>query len=216
MIIWRPKHEIQARSRVIRAAWTNMSYDWKADVRERKFNEQSGICLICKEPIQDSSGFCASLDHAISVKYYAVMDFPIEEAVAHANNERNLVVLHPRCNLAKSGQDLEEFLERLAAGEQVIGAPKTWTPEQIEQRKHRSRKFRRRMDREARRLARYLARQLALEEKVAKRKKKLTAKLCQKLRDNKLKRAELPRELWGTQRIWRRVKNKPFVFNKRF
>jgi len=181
---------MRARSKIIRAAWNRLPNAWKDEVRDKKFNEQSGTCLVCKEPIPDSSGLFACLDHAISVRCYAEMDMPIEEAVAHANHEKNLVVLHPHCNLTKSGQDLEEFLVQLSAGEQVIDEPRKWTPEEIEKRKQASEKFQRRLTK----IKRRQTREQRAAEREAKRVEFRKKRLAKRLEENRLKRAERPKE----------------------
>jgi len=60
---------------------------------------------------------------------------PIEEAAAFANDERNIVAVHPSCNTAKGRADIMEFLESLQTGERKINKPRTYTPEEIEEKK---------------------------------------------------------------------------------
>ncbi len=48
--------------------------------------------------------------------------------------EKNFVVLHPYCNLLKHEQDLEEFLDRVAAGDFSFHRSRTWTNAWLQER----------------------------------------------------------------------------------
>jgi len=125
MLLSRPEHEVKERSAAIRADFKRR-YDLNV-LREQLFNEQSGTCAICKQPMQSSDSIIGEVDHAISIMLYVTWDFTIEEACEHANNRRNLLAVHTSCNRVKSGRDYEEFISLLDKGEVSLGSTELTT-----------------------------------------------------------------------------------------
>ncbi len=136
MILRRPKHEIEDRSKAIRLDFAKR-YDLD-ELREQLFREQDGVCAICKKPLQDSCSVITAVDHAISIYLYATWDYPIEEASMYANARCNLLAVHHLCNIAKSGVDFEEFVERLASGELSLVPVVALTLEKIQRLKEQN------------------------------------------------------------------------------
>jgi len=108
-LIGKTKKEIIERSKAIRQALSQRRAD---AIRVIKFHNQEGWCYICGKPIQEPTGLLCHVGHAISIYTWAERNISIEEAIAGANDEKNLVVLHPECNLQQERQDMEELLER--------------------------------------------------------------------------------------------------------
>jgi hypothetical protein len=129
LLVGRIKEEIIQRSRAIRAALARMDADI---IRIRKFEAQGGLCHICTKPIQNATGFFCHVGHAITVYMWAEQRISLEETIAGANAEKNLVALHPECNSRQQAIDLEEFLERVKDGELALGELKTLTAEDLE------------------------------------------------------------------------------------
>lgn len=92
----------QERARLIRNA--------TPDVLENLFEMSNRICDLCGHEIQDL--ICAALDHSTPVIYFARSTMPIEEAIAQANDPRNLRCAHASCNTAKNGLTREDWYRR--------------------------------------------------------------------------------------------------------
>jgi hypothetical protein len=130
MLIGRIKSEIYERSASIRAA-----FHPTAKLRERKFDEQFGFCAICGKELGGWDSIQSELDHSTSVYIWAeCRNISIKEMVEQANDENNLVLVHPSCNKQKRERDLEEHLERIDAGETSLTL-KIWTAEELEKEK---------------------------------------------------------------------------------
>jgi 5-methylcytosine-specific restriction endonuclease McrA len=132
MIIGRPKSEIIERTKRIRTALLRCE-----QIRKIKWEQQHGVCLICRNQIESSDGLFCALGHATSVYIWAEQDIPIEEAIARANTEENLVALHVDCNSRQGALELEEFLERVSSVEITSAQErKLLAAEDIERLKH--------------------------------------------------------------------------------
>jgi hypothetical protein len=95
---------VRQRAKLIRKATPN------GDTLENLFEMQNRICDLCGHPIQDL--ICAELDHSTSVIFFARSDMPIEDAIAKANDPKNLRCAHASCNAAKNGLTREEWFAR--------------------------------------------------------------------------------------------------------
>jgi hypothetical protein len=135
MLIWRPKHEIEKRSTIIRQDFY-ARYDWD-ELCEQLCREQGGICAICRHPLQSSCSVVTAVDHAISVFTCSIWGETIEDACERANARHNLLAVHRGCNSVKNSWDYEEFMEKLESGELSLKTPSAFTSEQIEQLKQR-------------------------------------------------------------------------------
>ena len=131
MLLSRPKEEVEQRTKAIRADFYKR-YDLDV-LREQIFNEQSGACAICKQPLQSSDSVVCSVDHATPVFLYANWEFTIEEACKHANARRNLLAVHVVCNTAKRESDYEEFIGLLGRGEVSLDEPEMLTTERLDE-----------------------------------------------------------------------------------
>src|SRR6266478_7996717 len=129
MIFVRLQHEVEERSRAIRADFARRySSD---ELREQLYHEQEGICVICNKPMQDSGGVICTTDHATSVYEIANYDWEIKKAIEVANARCNLLAVHVSCNFAKREADYEEFVESIRRGETVLGEVPMLTAERI-------------------------------------------------------------------------------------
>jgi hypothetical protein len=129
ILVGRPREEIEARSKMIRAAFRPTEA-----LREGLFLAANGVCILCRLPLQREA--LNEIDHLVSVYYWAEQrDLSIKEMIHEANQENNLALVHSECNAAKNVLEWEEFARQLKAGEIVIGEPRRWTPEEIEREK---------------------------------------------------------------------------------
>jgi hypothetical protein len=92
------------RATLIRKATPN------GDTLENLFEMSNRICDLCGHPIQDL--ICAALEHSTPVIYFAKSTMPIEEAIAQANDPKNIRVAHSSCNSAKNVLTREEWFAR--------------------------------------------------------------------------------------------------------
>jgi len=136
MIVGRPKHEIEERTKAIRLDFVRR-YPGMDALRLELFNKQSGLCTLCIKELAGWDNVQATVDHSTSVYIWAQSNFLIDEATEHANKKENLVLAHPECNNAKNALELEEFHQQITSGETIIGEPRKWTPEEIEKEKQR-------------------------------------------------------------------------------
>jgi hypothetical protein len=135
MIIWRPKHEIKARTKLIRADFARLDAD---ALREELFNRQSGKCFWCTKDLSGYSSVESQIDHLDTVRYFAAHPRLSEaEAVRLANAKTNLVLDCSLCNQKRNCADPEEFYEQIQRGEIALGESRKWTLEEIEQEKQR-------------------------------------------------------------------------------
>jgi hypothetical protein len=129
LILSRPKHEVEERTRAIRADFARR-YNLD-ELREQLYREQEGICAICTKPIQDSCGAICAVDHAISVYMIANWGWKTEKAIEVANARCNLLAVHVACNSQKREADYEELIEQIQRGEIVLGQVQLLTADQI-------------------------------------------------------------------------------------
>lgn len=80
------------------------------DVLKHQFEIQNKVCDLCGHLIQDL--ICAALDHSVPVIRIARSSMSIEEAIAVANDPKNLRCAHASCNHAKLGLTREEWFAR--------------------------------------------------------------------------------------------------------
>jgi hypothetical protein len=135
MILWRPQHEMEERTKIIRADFARR-YNLD-ELREQLFREQEAVCAICRETLQDSCSVVMAVDHATPVYLYATWDFTVEEACQHANAKCNLLAVHVACNSLKRHGDYEELMEQIQRGEVFLTAPKIFNTEEIQRTKER-------------------------------------------------------------------------------
>jgi hypothetical protein len=95
---------VKQRSRLIRKATPN------GDTLENLFEMQNRICDLCEFPIQDL--ILAALDHSTPVIRFARSGMPIADAIAQANDPKNLRCAHAACNRAKNGLTRKEWFAR--------------------------------------------------------------------------------------------------------
>jgi 5-methylcytosine-specific restriction endonuclease McrA len=132
LIVGRPKSEIKQRSSQIRHA---LCID---DIRrEAMFNKQFRLCPLCTRELSGCSSVEAEVDHAVSVYIWAEQHMDIQDAIRYANDENNLILVHPSCNSQKNALDIETFRERIDSGEIVPGELPRLTSEDIEREKQR-------------------------------------------------------------------------------
>jgi hypothetical protein len=131
IIVGRTKEEATARSKAIRKDFQKR-YNLD-ELRQELFDKQSGLCAICRQPLQDVSSVITAIDHATSVATHAQYRWPIEETIEVCNSKKNLVAVHNVCNYAKHAWDLDEFTERLESGEITVGFVEVVTSEKIQQ-----------------------------------------------------------------------------------
>jgi hypothetical protein len=105
-MIYPTESEILARMEFIRAGYRRR-YSGK-DIRQRLWDAQPQphICPLGGKPIPDL--FFAAVDHYISVRDWASMAVPKEEAEEFANREDNLWLVCRSCNTKKGEADLED------------------------------------------------------------------------------------------------------------
>lgn len=97
-----PELNVPQRAKLIRAA--------APDILESCFEQQSRICDLCTQPVQDL--MLAALDHSTPVIHFARSTMPIAEAIAAANDPQNLRSAHATCNSAKRDLTREQWFAR--------------------------------------------------------------------------------------------------------
>lgn len=102
-------------------------------LRERLWNRQSGLCVICRQGVPLSDNPFLVVDHTHPVVQYAASPLSIEKASQYANDEGNLALVDKDCNGVKNAWDLEEFHQAIKCGEiSFEGEQRTYTQAEIE------------------------------------------------------------------------------------
>lgn len=113
MLIGRAKAEVEKRAKQIRTA-----FHADREMRERLWNRQSGICVVCLKSMPLSNDSFLVVDHTTPIVHYATSRLPIKDAIRIANDEGNLAIVHSEpCNVRKGSWDLEDFHQAIARGE---------------------------------------------------------------------------------------------------
>jgi hypothetical protein len=114
-----PKEEMQRRMDFIRAHFSaQLSQSRRDKLKDDRFNQQSGRCIICLYDLLGFDGSLSVLDHSTSIYNWAEQHhMPLEELAQYANAEYNLRLAHVECNIRKGAIELEEFHSRKNAGE---------------------------------------------------------------------------------------------------
>jgi hypothetical protein len=129
MLTGRSKSEIEERSNAVRAALRSKNTD---ALRKRLFERQSGICAFCRKPLESSDSALSAVGHGASVYDWAELDIGLDEVILHANDETNLVVLHPGCNTTQNAIQMQEFLEKVDLPKPALRtSPKVLKPEDL-------------------------------------------------------------------------------------
>ena len=79
----------------------NRFRDRSTELKDAKFDSQSGRCMICLDDLLGLDGSVSVLDHAVSVYNWAEQHMPLQEAAQYANSVSNLVLTHLECNIRK-------------------------------------------------------------------------------------------------------------------
>jgi hypothetical protein len=116
------QHEIefyQTRIRTIRRDFEKRHGGWnskkrtnshrRAELTERLFQRQSGLCYYCGEPLsKDKANRAPSIGHIKSVKHCAIAAGSDREACETANSDINLALVHTNpCNSFIGCDDME-------------------------------------------------------------------------------------------------------------
>jgi hypothetical protein len=108
---------IKQRVKLIRAATPN------GDTLLRLYEMSNQNCDLCPFPIQDL--MLAALDHSTPVIFFARSPMPIEDAIAQANDPKNLRCAHALCNSTKKDLTREEWFSR--GLDKTVGQPRSYT-----------------------------------------------------------------------------------------
>ena len=130
----RPGNEIAERMKIIRMAFHRLDLD---AIQDSLFDAQSGKCPLCNQDLLSSDGIFAAIDHGTSVYIYAESSLSIDQAEHYANDEKNFLVVHCRCNGLKGALDVDEFREQVESGTLLLGDIKTMTDEEMLELKQR-------------------------------------------------------------------------------